>query len=226
MKLSANDIDILMHSELFHGTAETVLTKMAAGTDCEIIHYDKGDVIYSKTCFKRSLGIILDGTVKVYKESSDGHCILFNTLCRGDMFGAAALFNEEKEYVTELRAARSCRVIFFSQRLITRGIERDSRFAENYIKYLSDRVRFLNKKLFSLTGGTAEQRLSQYLLDNLCEDELRTLPLSMTQLSSELNISRASLYRAFDSLIESGVIEKSGRKIRIADTAGLERKTK
>lgn len=217
MKLSTADIELIMHTVLFHGTAESVLVKMSSGTDCNMRIYDKGEVIYSRKNFSRSIGIILEGSVRVFKESADGHSIIINTLTSGDIFGAAALYNDEKEYVTELIALEHCRVIFFSQRLISRGIERDHRLAENYIRYLSGRILFLNRKLYFLTAGTAEQRLANFIADNISETDFTELPLSMTQLAAELNISRASLYRAMTELEHLGAVEKENKKIRIAD---------
>lgn len=221
MKLSKKDTDIIMKSKLFRGTAESVLTKMALGTDCVIKSYSKGELIYSRNMFSHSLGIILEGTVRVFKDNGDAHRIILNTLSVGSIFGAAALFNDEKTYVTEICAIEACRVIFFSQRLISRGIERDYRLAENYIRFLSDRILFLNRKIFLLSAGSAEQRLASFLLDNLPENSFAELPLTMVQLSGELDISRASLYRVMDELIESGAIEKDGRRIMIRDRQKL-----
>ena len=44
----------------------------------------------------------------------------------------------------------------------------------------------------------------------------------MNQLTSELNISRASLYRALDVILETGAVIKEGREYKIADMAKLE----
>ena len=221
MKLTRSDTDIIMHTKLFRGTAESVLAKMVSGTECEIRSYGKDEVIYSKNYFSHSLGIILSGSVRVLKENTEGSYILLNTLGGGSIFGAAALFNDEVEYISELRTVEPCRVVFFSQRLIRRGIERDHRLAENYIRFLSDRILFLNRKINLLTSGNAQQRFASFLLDNLSSQDFAKLPITMTQLSSELNISRASLYRVLDELVVCGAVEKSGKKIRIADADKL-----
>ena len=48
------------------------------------------------------------------------------------------------------------------------------------------------------------------------------LDCSVTGLAGRLNVSRASLYRALDSLAAAGAIEKNGRTVRILDSAGLD----
>lgn len=212
---SDKDVSLIMHTELFRGVPESVLRRVLAVSEYEIGIYSASDTVYSRTDFKRSLGIILDGELRVTKENADGREIVMSTLCEGNMFGAAALFNSEQEFATTITAVSDARIIFFSQRLVMRLVERETRIAENYIRYLSDRILFLNRKIYFLTSGTAEQRLSSYLLNNLSEYDDTQLPMTMTQIASSLNISRASLYRALDAILESGAVIKNGKLLRI-----------
>lgn len=211
------DFELIMRTELFRGTAEGSLQRILNVSGYELGQYRKDDIIYSPTDFKSSLGIILEGSLRVTKENADGKEIVMSTLYRGNMFGAAALFNGEHEYQTKITAVEDSRIIFFSQRIIMRLIEREPKIAENYIRYLSERIVFLNKKIYFLTSGTAEQRLSSFLLNNLSKHDYSKLPMSMTDIASSLNISRASLYRALDTIVDSGAIEKNGKQMRIAD---------
>lgn len=215
------DFELIMRTELFRGTAEGSLQRILNVSGYELELFQKDDVIYSPTDFKRSLGIILDGQLRVTKENAEGREIVMSTLHRGAMFGAAALFNSEHEFQTKITAVEPCRIFFFSQRIIMRLIEREPKIAENYIRYLSDRILFLNKKIYFLTSGTAEQRLSSFLLNNLSEYDETRLPMSMTEIAASLNISRASFYRAMDSITDSGAIVKNGKMFRIADVEKL-----
>lgn len=221
MILSKSDTDIIIHSNLFHGTPELFMTKMTSAPDCEMKSYSCGDVIYSARDFSRSIGIIIEGSARVFLRNADGRKIIMNTLHVGQMLGAAALFNHEEQYIYEIRALEKTKVVFFSQRLIHRGIERETRFAENYIRYLSDRVLFLNRKISMLTAGSAELRLASFFADNISDSYYTELPLPMIQLASQLSISRASLYRALDTLLESGAVSKQGREYKIADVSLL-----
>ncbi len=215
------DFDLIMRTELFRGTAQGSLQRIFNVSGYELELYHKDDVVYSPTDFKRSLGIILEGQLRVTKENAEGREIVMSTLHKGSMFGAAALFNGEHEYQTRITAIEDCRIIFFSQKIIMRLIEREPKIAENYIRYLSERIVFLNKKIYFLTSGTAEQRLSSFLLNNLSEYDDTKLPMSMTEIASSLNISRASFYRALDSITNSGAIVKNGKLLRIADIEKL-----
>lgn len=222
---SKADVDTLRSAKLFRSCPEMLVLKILIAEDCEERCYKKGEIVYDRHSFKRSLGIILDGSIRVTKENADARPMLISTLYKGSMFGAAALFNETGEYATKLTAIENCRIVFFPQRLMERTVEREPEIAKNYIRYLSERILFLNRKMYFLTAGTAEQKLANFALENLSADVMAPLPLSMTELATALNISRASLYRAVDTLTESGALLKEGKKLGIADEALLRQYT-
>lgn len=215
MKLNETETELVLKTELFRGSPPSVLTRILAVSDCTAAEYEKNDVVYDKTNFSRSLGIVLEGRLRVTKENADKRPIVMSTLQRGAMFGAAALFNSEPEYATKITAIEHSRVLFLPQRLIKRMIEREPEIAENYIRYLSERILFLNRKIYFLTAGTAEQRLAGFLLDNLAVGEFSEMPMPMHRLADALNMSRASLYRAFDELTASGAVSKQGKLVCI-----------
>lgn len=215
MKLNEIETELVSKTELFRGSPPSVLTRILAVSDCTAAEYEKNEVVYDKTNFSRSLGIVLEGRLRVTKENADKRPIVMSTLQRGAMFGAAALFNSEPEYATKITAIERSRVLFLPQRLIKRMIEREPDIAENYIRYLSERILFLNRKIYFLTAGTAEQRLAGFLLDNLAVGEFSEMPMTMHRLADALNMSRASLYRAFDELTASGAVSKQGKLVCI-----------
>lgn len=215
MKLNEIETELVSKTELFRGSPPSVLTRILAVSDCTVAEYEKNEVVYDKTNFYRSLGIVLEGRLRVTKENADKRPIVMSTLQRGAMFGAAALFNSEPEYATKITAIERSRVLFLPQRLVKRMIEREPDIAENYIRYLSERILFLNRKIYFLTAGTAEQRLAGFLLDNLAVGEFSEMPMTMHRLADALNMSRASLYRAFDELMASGAVSKQGKLVCI-----------
>ena len=215
MKLNEIETELVSKTELFRGLPPSVLTRILAVSDCTAAEYENNEVVYDKTNFYRSLGIVLEGRLRVTKENADKRPIVMSTLQRGAMFGAAALFNSEPEYATKITAIERSRVLFLPQRLVKRMIEREPDIAENYIRYLSERILFLNRKIYFLTAGTAEQRLAGFLLDNLAVGEFSEMPMTMHRLADALNMSRASLYRAFDELTASGAVSKQGKLVCI-----------
>lgn len=223
MELNSTQLAFLQQTSIFYAVPLSTIKKITASPDCEVRSYKKGQLVYSKTNFSRSLGIILSGNLRVTKGNAGGHSMIMSTLGPQSMFGAAALFNDEPEYATDINALCDSEIVFFAQRLVRRMMRFEPQIAENYIKYLSERILFLNKKIYLLGSGTAEQRLACFLLDNLPAGQLSELPMPLNKLPLALNVSRASLYRAFDALTNEGAIVKDGKSVCIIDAERLKK---
>lgn len=186
----------------------------------ERVRFAKGETIYSRERFRRALGVVLEGSVRVYRAGEDGRRVLMNRLEAGGVFGAAALYGECTEYVTEIEAAVRAQVGFLAQEQVTALMRRDFRAAENYIRFLSERIRFLNHKITGFTGGQADARVVGWLLEHAQGQEV-CLPRSMTEWAQSLNIGRSSLYRSLDALTDAGLIRRTGRQVVLTDCTGL-----
>ena len=176
--------------------------------NCRHIRTAKGETVYDRHRFQRCLGLVLKGSIQVRKEA-----LVVSILEKGDVFGAAALFSTREEYPTTLTALTDCRLLLIPQEEIQRLLAECPSFAEDYVTYLSGRIQFLSSRLDALSAGSTEGRLGQYLLSSA--DSGDTVTLSATQLSAQIGVGRASLYRAFESLEQSGAIVREGKTIRI-----------
>lgn len=186
---------------------------------CRTRSFRSGETIYCADSFERSLGVILMGRCRVTKPGPDGKEIAMSTLKAGDVFGAAALFTDEGEYVTCIRAASAATVVFLQEDLVRALFRMDSALCERYISYLCGRIRFLNKRIEAFTGGSAEQRLLAYVTGAAREEGGKkvTPVISASKLAQALDIGRASLYRAMDALAEQGKISREGKRIVLLD---------
>ncbi len=176
------------------------------------VRYRRGEVVYSTDTFRRAVGLIVRGSV-IVRSSGE---VVINRLHAGEIFGVAALFDSEQDaYVTEITAAEDTAVRFIPQELMSRLLAEFPSVAERYIRFLSDRVRFLNRKLSALTVGNTENRLYHYLFSHQDEQGTVRLPDTMTELAKALNMGRSSLYRALDTLVQEGILIKVGKTYRI-----------
>ncbi len=182
----------------------------------ELLQVDKGGTVYQPKRFRRCLGMVLQGRMQVRREA-----LLMSTLSAGDIFGAAALFTDREHYPTTLTALTPCQALLIPQDSVRRLLRESPPFAEDYAAYLSNRIQFLSARLEAVSTPSAQGKLARYLL--AAGDD--TLTLSATQLCQRLGVGRATLYRAFEVLEESGAIVRSGKTIRIADRAALSQST-
>ena len=203
---------------LFCGVPPEAVTKSLPEDGVSATVFAAGEVIGSpETGAHPHLIVILSGKASVSTPDA-GHNVLLRFLGRGDLFGIANLFSGEP-FVSTVQAVADCSCVFFSEEAVRRLLDDNSRFRENYIGYLSGRIRFLNRKIGYLTAGSAERRLALYLA-GLGHGEV-TLTESISSLSELLNLGRASLYRAFDQLTADGFLIKNGKHMILPDPAAM-----
>lgn len=210
MSLSRSEISLLTAGPLFHGVSEELLQTLAGTEGASLIRFDPG-VVYSPRHFRRSLGVVLSGQFQVTKGA-----LAVSVLGPGDLFGAAALYSDEPEFASTVTAKGPSRCLMLEQPLVDRLLAEHSQIRENYLRYLTGRVRFLSGRLQALAQPGVEGKLARYLLANGGSS------CPATELCQRLGVSRASLYRAFAALEDSGLITRKGKTITIVDPAGLE----
>ena len=209
MPLTEEETALLSACPLFRGTEKGLLRQLAE--EAERTEFSSGQVVYSPRHFRRSLGVVLSGQLQVTKGT-----LAVSALEPGDLFGAAALYSGEREFASTITAKGASRCLMLDQQLMDRLLAEHSQIRENYLRYLTGRIRFLSGRLQTLAQPGVEGKLARYLLaggDSSC---------SATELCQRLGMSRASLYRAFSALEDSGLITRKGKTITVVDPVGLE----
>lgn len=201
---------------LFSGIEPSSVEKAFTMENCTCIQFEAGETVYTRTKFKHSLGLVLSGALKAVKAGGTNAEVVLNTFFTGGVFGAASLFQQSDSYVAEIIAVKRSRILWLPEEMLRMLFLTDCCMAENYIRYLSGRISFLNERIDCFTGGTAQGRLEAFFWD-LCQNCqgrpcVVSLPCSMVCLAETLGISRASLYRAIDSLVGKGVASRRGKE--------------
>lgn len=217
MSLSKKETERIFQSPIFSGVDSLSVPELFERHGCRAVDFEDGEVILSQNENSHKAGIILTGDATA-TTTDDSKNTLLRFLKAGDFFGIANLFTNE-DYVSSIRAKKRCRVFFFTEDAIRDLLETDKTFLYNYLGFLSGRICYLNRKIRYLTAGSAERRLALYL-SSFNTDTIE-LDASLSSLSELLDIGRASLYRAFDTLTADGYIEKDGRTIRLINPEAM-----
>ncbi len=184
--------------------------------------YREGELLLSTREEPQGLAVLLDGSAQIL-SGEEGRPALLRTISEGDSFGAASLFSRERNYRTCVRALQSCRVFYVPTSLVQEICLQEPAAAQNYIAFLSNRISFLNRKITAFTAGSVQERLVLYFLHlPLGPDGGWELNISYGELSEQLGVGRASLYRALDSLCEAGYIERDKKKVTPLQLGKLE----
>ena len=193
---------------LFEGLSDNEKERII-GSLCEVEAFERGETIYDPVHFRRSLGVFLSG-----KGYSGDENAVKASFTEGDVFGAAALFGAGETYVSRITAKTSCRVLFISEDDLRIIITNDPLCGINYIRFLSDRIRYLNRKIAQYTLPNADERLYRLLCD-MADETGRVENVNMSFLAQLSGMGRTSLYRALSELEEKGLVEKENKTIYV-----------
>lgn len=168
--------------------------------------YSGGSVIFSPGCFQRELGFVLSGEI-TEKISVNGKNVILQTLTGGDLFGAASLFpSDDMPYMSIVSAKTKTDIMFIGQKQIEHMVSNYSDIAMNYITFLSRQIRFLKSRVSLLTFGRAELRVGKFLFDAPVGDRGECVIPKISTLACMLDLGRASVYRAIDTLVDEKLI--------------------
>jgi len=181
----------------------------------------KGMVLFEEGAEAEGFYIVASGKVKVYKLSPDGRERILHIVQPGNSFAEAAIFDDGR-YPAFAETLATSTLLFFPKREFLDLLHHHSQLAINMIAGLSRFLRLFTVQIEDLTFRDVPARLACYLLEG---DNGATatvlLPLSKTQLASNLGTTSETLSRTFRKLSDDEIIRVKGKRIEILDTDRL-----
>ncbi len=179
-----------------------------------VAEYETGDYLFRKSDKGDRLCIILRGSADVSRVSEDG-LMHMSTLHRNDLYGAASLFGGDMGYVIDIRCNERVRAMLITEDEVLSLLSENQTVLKNYLRYLNGRIRFLNKRLDAFSKNTVAAKLLTFFVAE-ARDGVCTVS-NYTKLSEMLCLSRATLYRALETLETSGKIRREGKTIILSE---------
>ena len=197
---------------LFTGLSHTERAKALTVLCPELLRVKEGDHVVSAGEVGGRLFFLLTGRTSVYRVGGEKP-VLMNQLRSGDCFGAASLFSDS-ETPTEIVAETDCRCAVIREENLTQWFSACPAAAMNYIRFISEKLVFLNRRVRDFSAATSDEKTACLLLNEADENGLAVLK-NVTSLIRTMNLSRASFYRSLTSFVSRGIISKNGSKIQI-----------
>jgi len=211
---------ILKNVPLFAGLNESDLDDLMAIV--RINEHPRGELLFSDGEEAAGFFIVLDGKVKVYKLSPEGKERILHVIQPGGTFAEAAIFGEGlyPAYAEPLQASK---LLFLPKDAFLALLRDNSRVSINMIAGLSKFLRQFANQIEDLTFKDVPSRLARYLMD-LSRGTKQTvvLPISKSQLASNLGTVSETLSRTLRKLSEDDLISVSGKTVEIIDFDRLE----
>ena len=213
--------EILARQPLFRNLNDAELTPIA--TDTREYRYRRHEVLFQKGDVPEGMHIVIMGQVKLSIPSAQGAEKVVHMAGPGHTFGEAVLFLD-KPYPVSAIATQDSIVLLVPKQPLEKAITESPILTRKMLASLSARLHELIDDMETCTLRTSMQRVVCYLSQQVpaeAEDHIIQLPSSKATIASQLNLAPETLSRVLSQLSEAGIIQVSGRAIRVASRARL-----
>lgn len=222
-------IEILSRTLLFHDIELKDLSGMMNCIRPKMMFFKKNKYVALTGDKFEGIGILLEGSATVLKESVSGNRVIMSILQPGDMFGEMAAFSSFGKWPATVQAQEDSKVIFISSEKIVDNCPHNcaghKMLIMNMLRIISEKALSLNKKVEYLTIKSMRGKLSTFLLEQYYKNEKKTfmLPMNRNELADFLNVSRPSMSREMSRMRDEGVIDYYMSSFQIKDVETLKK---
>jgi CRP/FNR family transcriptional regulator len=211
---------ILKHSPLFAGLSDSDLDALME--IARIREHQRGELLFSEGEQAVGFFVVLDGKVKVFKLSPEGKERILHIIHPGGTFAEAAIFGDGL-YPAYAEPLQVSQLLFLPKEGFLGLLMNNGRISINMIAGLSRFLRQFANQIEDLTFKDVPSRLARYLME-LSRGTKATveLPISKSQLASNLGTVSETLSRTLRKLSEDDLISVTGKKVDILDFERLE----
>ena len=210
---------IIQKCHLFSGVTEEDLQLLISV--CRVREYSRGEILFEQGEEAIGFYLVSDGRVKIYKLSPEGKERILHIVQPGNAFAEAAIF-ADGFYPAFAETLEASKLLFFPKKEFLDLLHQHSQIAINMIGGLAKFLRQFTTQIEDLTFRDVPARLARYLAE-LGGDRKAVvmLPVSKSQLASNLGTVSETLSRTFRKLTDEEIISVSGKQIEIRDVDRL-----
>lgn len=184
--------------------------------------FPKGRVLFQRGDPADYFYIILDGWVKIYRDTAMGDHAVLGIFSRGDMFAEAAAFIGIG-YPASAEVVEDARIVAIEAKRFTAIVELNPGAALNMLASMSRHLHRLVYEVERLKTRSASQRLVEFLLRR-CHvtygPAVINLPYDKNLIAARLGVQPESLSRLLNKLRDHG-IETDANRVFVEDVARL-----
>jgi CRP-like cAMP-binding protein len=216
----------LVQAPLFRGLGSEEIEKLLTGIDRRLKKYKAGTIIAKSGDKVTSFMIVTSGVVKGEMVDFSGRIIKIEDIPAPGAVAAAFLFGNRNLFPVNVVAVADTELMIIDKPMFLRLLMSSNRLLANFLDMISNRSQFLSEKIRFLNFKTIKGKLAQFILARSSDDK-PTINLGMTQteLADYFGVARPSLARILGEMENDGLIEATGRVIRVIDRKKLSQLT-
>lgn len=223
-KDKAIELEALKNSIIFRDLEKNDIINILHNINYSIKVFCKGETIAIEEDPCHSLGIIISGKVEIQRIFASGKTVTIERLKEGNIFGEVIIFSNMRKYPATIISVQETSIMFISREEILKLCSLNSKFLNNFMGLLSNKILMLNKKVKNLSYNSIRQKISSYILQEYEKRDSLVIKLSVSrkQMAEMIGIPRPSLSREMIKMKEEGLIDFNKNIIKILDEEALE----
>jgi CRP-like cAMP-binding protein len=218
--LTPVELQLLRKVPLFAGLEPGILASLLA--DARPREAPRGTLLFLQGDPADRFYVVLDGWVRLYRETPDGAEITIALFARGESFAEAAMLASGRFPVSAM-VAEPGRLLLVPASSFLGALLADQRLCLNLMASMARRLQGFVRQIEALSRRSTVERLAAFLLklsEGRSAPVTLALPLDKTLVAARLGMQPETLSRAFAKLRRLGV-ETNGPEVQIRDLEAL-----
>jgi len=220
--VTEEDFQIVARASIFSNSTADDLRCMLI--DSAVQEFSRNTLLFLQREPALRFYVILEGWVKIFRETVDGREIVLHVFGSGDSFAEASIF-EANGYPASAAACVDIRVLGIPAASFRGKLSENEKLSETFMWSVSHKLRLLTRQVEQLAARSATERLA-FFLSGLCVgDCLATvvrLPLEKAVIAAKLGMQPETFSRSMSKLRVVGV-SIDGDMVSIPDVVALRR---
>lgn len=214
--------DILANTQIFYGCKNDLINEFISNSTIQSVQ--KGEKVYNNFDKANWFYLVLQGWVKLYRETMDGNEAVVDVMGKNEIYGELAML-QDFQYSENCVAVENTELMRLPLGLLSQKIEEVPKLALNLLKHSANVKRRKNKEIEHRGVQNASQRIGCFLL-TMCNGSKTNsstlyLPYDKILISAKLGMQPETFSRALAKLKASTTIQVKGDTIEIPDIANL-----
>ena len=214
------DLELVARLPLFAGLRQGELLDLLI--DSTMRKYGRNAVLFLQDEPATHFYVVLEGWIRLYRETPDGHESVIGVFTRGESFAEAAIFQSEV-YPVNAGIVEDARLLSIPAEPFLQHLRNNPELCLNILASMSVHLRRLVRQVEQLTVRSSTERLVDFLLKltpGEADSAIVELPWDKALIAARLGMQPETLSRSLAKLRRLGVETKGGR-VSIRDLPAL-----
>ena len=206
-------LEILKKVALFNGIGEENLQGLLICLGIKIVHYNRGQTLFSSGTDTLSLGIVLSGQVHIVKEDYYGNRHIIACIDAGNIFGEAFVCAEIKTLPVSISAITESDIMFIDYHKIIAPCSNACAFhgklIDNMLKIIARKNILLSQKIDLISRRSTREKLLAYLsfqAENAHSSHF-SIPFNRQELADYLSVDRSAMSAELCKMRDEGLLQ-------------------